>query len=84
MSVEPNVDPTDALSEVLGKQPPGTSFGATPKATPPYMNHTVLPGAHPNVSLPPVSPKMKEKTISGEFIDLAALLPKAIFLARNL
>ena len=43
------------------------------------MGHTVLPGAQPDVSLPLVPPQMKEKIISGEFIDLATLLPKAMF-----
>ena len=75
----PNVDCTDALSEASGQQPPGTSFGSTPLAVPTYMGRTVLPGAHPDVSLPPVPPRTKEKIISGEFIDLATLLPKAMF-----
>ena len=75
----PNVDYTDALSEASGRQPPGTSFGSTPIAVPTYMGRTVLPGAHPDVSLPPVPPRTKEKIISGEFIDLATLLPKAMF-----
>jgi len=30
-------------------------------------------------SLPPVPPRIKEKIISGEFIELATLLPKAMF-----
>ena len=46
------------------------------------MGHTVLPGAQPDVSLPLVPPQMKEKIISGELIDLATLLPKAMF-SRN-
>ena len=46
------------------------------------MGHTVLPGAQPDVSLLLVPPQMKEKIISGEFIDLATLLPKAMF-SRN-
>ena len=75
----PNVDYTDALSEASGQQPPGTSFGSTPLAVPTYMGRTVLPGGHPDVSLPPVPPRTKEKIISGEFMDLATLLPKAMF-----
>ena len=74
-----NVDYTDGLSEASGQQPPGTSFGSTPIAVPNYMGHTLLPGAHPDVSLPPVPPRTKEKIISSEFIVLATLLPKAMF-----
>ena len=43
-------------------------------AVPTYMSRTALPGAHPDMSLPLVSPRMKEKVISGEFIDLTTLL----------
>ena len=77
-----NVDHTDALSEASGQQPPGTSFGSTPIAVPTYMDHNLLPGAHPDVSLPPVPPRMKEKIISSKFTNLATLLPKAMFLGR--
>ena len=56
-----NVDYTDALSKASGQHPSGTSFGSTPIAVPIYMGRTVLPGAHPNVSLPLVPPRMKKK-----------------------
>ena len=69
----------DALSEASEQQPSSTSFDSTSIAVSTYMGHTGLPGAHPDVSLPPVSPRMKEKINSGEFIDLATLLPKAMF-----
>ena len=75
----PNVDNTDALSEVSGQQLPGTLSSSTPTVVPTYMSRTVLPGPHPDVSLPLVPPRMKEKIISGEFVDLATLLPKAMF-----
>ena len=57
----PNVDYTDALSEASGQQPPGTSFGSTPIAVPTYMGRTVLPGAHPDVSLPPIPQRQKRR-----------------------
>ena len=79
----PTVDNTDALSEASGQQPPGTLFGSTPTVVPTEMSHTVLPGPHPDVSLPPVPPRMKEKIISGKFTNLATLLPKAIFLGTT-
>ena len=41
--------------------------------------YTPLSATMPNVSLPPVPPRIKEKIISGVFIDLAILLPKAMF-----
>ena len=75
----PNVDYTDALSEASGQQPPGTSFGSTPVVNPTYIGCTILPGAHPDVSLPRVPPRTKEKIIFVEFIDLATLLPKVMF-----
>ena len=75
----PNVDYTYGLSEASGQHPPGTSFGSTPIAVSTYISCTVLPGAHPDVSLPLVPPRTKEKIISGEFIDLATSLPKAMF-----
>ena len=78
-----NVDYTDALSEASGQQPPGTSFGSTPLAVPTYMGRTVLPGAHPDVSLPPVPLRTKEKIISGEFIDLGTLLSKGMLLGST-
>ena len=82
MTVEnstPNVDYTDALSETSGQQIPCTSFGSTPIVAPTYMGHTVLCGAYTNVSLPPVTPRMKEKIIRGDFIYLATLLPESMF-----
>ena len=42
-------------------------------------NTTILSDARPDVSLPPVPPQIKEKIVSGEFVDLATLLPKAMF-----
>ena len=75
-----NVDYTYGLSEASGQHPPGTSFGSTPISVSAYTGCTVLPGAHPDVSLPPVPLRMKEKIISGEFIDLGTLLSKGMFL----
>ena len=75
----PNVHNTDALSEASGQQQTGTPFSSTATAVHDYMGRTILPGAHPDVSLPPVPPRTKDKIISGEFIDLATLLPKAMF-----
>ena len=82
MTVEnsmPNTDYTDALSKASGQQPPDISFGSIPIAITTYMGRTVLPGAHPGVLLPPALSRTKDKIISGELIDLATLLPKAIF-----
>ena len=66
---------TDTLSEVSDEQQQNTttSFSVTPP----------LSATMPNVSLPPVPPRTKEKIISGEFINLATLLPKAMFLGST-
>ena len=67
-----------SLSEASGQQPPSTSFGPKSISVSTYMGRTVLPRAHPGVSLPLVPLRMKNKVISGEFIDLATLLPKVM------
>ena len=70
-----NVDYTDALSEASGQQPPGTSFGSTPIAVSTYMGRTILlPGAHPDVSLPLVLPRTKEKIILVVFYSTSVCL----------
>lgn len=74
-----NEDHTDALSETSGQQPPSTLFGRTPIALPTDVSRTVLAVVHPDVSLPLVPPRTREKINSGEFVDLATLLPKAMF-----
>ena len=76
---------TDALSEVSDEQQHNTitSFSVMPPAVVNKTNavcYTPLSATVPTVSLPPVPPRIKEKIISGEFIDLATLLPKAMFL----
>ena len=76
---------TDALSEVSDKQQHNTttSFSVMPPAVVNNTNavcYTPLSATVPTVSLPPVPPRIKEKIISGEFIDLATLLPMAMFL----
>ena len=71
----PNEDYTDALSEASGQQPPGTSFGSTPIAVSTYMGRTILlPGAHPDVSLPLVPPRTKEKIILVVFCSTSVCL----------
>ena len=75
---------TDALSEVSDEQQQNTtiSFSVMPPAVVNNTNavcYTPLSTTMPNVSLPPVPPRIKEKIISGEFIDLVILLPKAMF-----
>ena len=58
----PNVDDMDALSEASGQHSPGTSFGSTPIAVSTHVYcHTVLPGAHTDVSLPPVPQGQKRR-----------------------
>ena len=75
---------TDALSEVSDEQHnTTTSFSVMPPAVVNNTNavcYTPLSATVPTVLLPPVPPRIKEKIISGEFIDLATLLPKAMFL----
>ena len=76
---------TDALSEVSDKQQHNTttSFSVMPPVVVNNTNavcYTPLSATVPTVSLPPVPPRIKEKIISGEFIDLATLLPMAMFL----
>ena len=58
-----------------------TSFPIIPPAIipDPKVPLTQLSAAPPQVSLPAVPPRIKEKIISGEFVDLAILLPKAMF-----
>ena len=79
---------TDALSEVSDEQQHNTtsSFSVMPPAVVNNTNavcYTPLSATVPTVSLPPVPPRIKEKIISGEFIDLATLLPKAMFLGSE-
>ena len=64
----PNVDYTDTSTEASGQQPPGTSFGSTPIAIPTCIGHT---GAHPDVLLPPVLPRTKEKITSGSYCSMS-------------
>ena len=75
---------TDALSEVSDEQHnTTTSFSVMPPAVVNNTNavcYTPLSATVPTVLLAPVPPRIKEKIISGEFIDLATLLPKAMFL----
>jgi len=75
-------DSTEALSYVSEHQQNPTS---ALQDTPPtvvsnsYTHHTPASTTKSGTSLPPGPPRIKEKIISGEFIDLATLLPKAIF-----
>ena len=77
-------NPSDALSEISIQQ---QRHDTVPCAT---SGSRTIPGAVTTttvsrspqlgtVSLPPVTPRIKDKIISGEFIDLATLLPNAMF-----
>ena len=50
-----------------------------PATTSTNVGHVLQMGTHFDVSLPPVPPRVKEKIISGEFVDFATLLPSAMF-----
>ena len=72
-------DPSDALSEVsIQQQQNYTAASAMPptSVTTSTVGQMLQPGT---VSLPPVTPRIREKIISGEFIDFATLLPNAMF-----
>ena len=76
-------DPSDALSEISIQQQHDTvpcSASGTRKIHGAVTTMTV--GCTPQlgtVSLPPVTPRIKDQIISGEFINLATLLPNAMF-----
>ena len=83
-------DSNDALSEASIEQqqtdppaniPLATSSAVTlPATTSTNVGHVPQMGTQFDVSLPPVPPRVKEKIISGEFVDFATLLPSAMFL----
>ena len=74
-------DPTDALWGALEQQQPSTLASITPSQQSPVLKHTSLPGTHLNmcVPLPSVPPRIKEKIIFDESVDLATLLLEAVF-----
>ena len=59
----PNVDYMDTISEASGQQPLGTRFDSILIAISTNMGYTVLPGAHPDLSLPLLSPRRKKDNI---------------------
>ena len=80
-------DPSDALSKVsIQQQKNDTAASATPltpfsraisgAVTTSTVGHTPQLGA---VSLPPVTPRIRDKIISGEFVYFATLLPNTMF-----
>ena len=82
-------DSNDALSEASIEQqqtdppanvPLSTSSTMTlPATTSTNVGHVSQMGTRFDVSLPPVPPRVKEKIISGEFVDFATLLPSTMF-----
>ena len=88
-------DLTDALSEAsiqqqlthtpssvtlpINRTLPGTVTATSNTRTLPGIVTTTNVATRSDVSLPPVPPRIKEKIISGEFVDLATLLPSAMF-----
>ena len=57
-----------------------TSSATTlPATTSTNVGHVPQMGTHFDVSLPPAPPQVKEKIISGEFVDFATLLSSTMF-----
>ena len=88
-AIPPNEDSTEVLSEVSDNPPlivpPATTTTINPRVSitaNPLTNTTESPlntTLSPPVSLPAVPSRLREKIISGEFIDFTSLLSKAMF-----
>ena len=88
-AIPPNEDSTEVLSEVSDNPPlivpPATATTINPRVSitaNPLTNTTESPlntTLSPPVSLPAVPSRLREKIISGEFIDFTSLLSKTMF-----
>ena len=88
-AIPPNEDSTEVLSEASDNPPlivpPATATTINPRVSitaNPLTNTTESPlhtTLSPPVSLPAVPSRLREKIISGEFIDFTSLLSKAMF-----
>ena len=77
-------DSNDALSEASIEQqqtdpPVNVPLSTSLATTSTNVGHVPQMGTRFDVSLPPAPPRVKEKIISGEFVDFATLLPSAMF-----
>ena len=67
-SENPPVNPPTATREIANGNPQGSTATLLLSST-----------QTPAVSLPPVTARLREKIVNGEFVDFNALLPKAMF-----
>ena len=78
----PNDESVEVLSDVsdnLPTHPPAVRIMATGTSQRSTSDSPFTSTGTPTVSLPPVTARLREKIISGEFVDFNSLLSKAMF-----